>query len=298
MWRSLLEARPDLFVGFRDDIDSDYGEGMYVQSVYPHTGVGREFMDNRGPRKKGTSSSPARGMGRFAFNPAYHLTESSTLATPEARVKLFNQWGFYWGRENLDIDDDDDAPPVSSSSSSSSSSPRVLLEKTPSNMIMSRFLQRMFAGSRGTFFLFIRRHPLATALAQERMGAVPGLSVRDLVAHWVQQHRILREDLDRLQHVRTIRFEDFVREPGAQLRSLVRWIEGHDDDDDDDGGAERAVDEIDPHTNEKYETEYCARVRDRPGGRAAHDALVESFGEEVRSFGYDLNSFRCLQDGE
>ncbi len=61
------------------------------------------------------------GMGRFAHSERAHLTETSPLASSENAGRLFEAWAPYW---------DLDKP--------------HLVEKSPSNMIMGRFLQTLF----------------------------------------------------------------------------------------------------------------------------------------------------------
>jgi len=64
------------------------------------------------------------GSGRFAFDPQAHLTEDSPLVTPQNAAALRGAWEPYW---DLDA--------------------RYLVEKSPPNLIMGRFLQAMFPGS-------------------------------------------------------------------------------------------------------------------------------------------------------
>ena len=78
----------------------------------------------------------------FAFNPQSHLTDDSPLITVENRKKLLREWGRY-----LDFTQD------------------VLIEKSPSNILRSRFLQALFPES---CFVYITRHPIPTALAVQK----------------------------------------------------------------------------------------------------------------------------------
>lgn len=79
------------------------------------------------------------GPGRFGFAGDAHLTETSALVTPENRARLLREWFRYWDVER-----------------------RCLLEKSPPNLIRTRFLQAMFPNS---YFLTITRHPVVVALA-------------------------------------------------------------------------------------------------------------------------------------
>ena len=95
-------------------------EGQHLQTVYR---AGRSYG----------------GPGRFGFDPAAHLTETSALASPESRRLLLEQWGPYWDMSRP-----------------------VLVEKSPPNMIRTRFLQALFPGSR---MIVLVRHPVVRALA-------------------------------------------------------------------------------------------------------------------------------------
>src|SRR5215472_9779809 len=82
------------------------------------------------------------GPGRFAFYSEAHLTEESGLLTPENKAKLAGEWFPYWDLSR-----------------------EYLLEKSPPNLVMSRFLQSAFPNS---WFVVIERHPVAVALATEK----------------------------------------------------------------------------------------------------------------------------------
>src|SRR5262245_49725427 len=102
------------------------------------------------------------GAGRFAFYPKAHLTESSELVTDANRNKLLREWGAYY-----DLSKD------------------VLLEKSPPNIIRSRFFQAMFPDS---CFVFIVRHPIAVSIATTKWSRT---SVAELMFHWRIAHGLM-----------------------------------------------------------------------------------------------------------
>lgn len=122
--------------------------------------------------------------GHFAFSPGAHLTEDSSLITEKNKDKLLREWGSYYdlGRP-------------------------VFLEKSPPNIIRSRFFQKLFPGSK---FVFILRHPVAVAMATQKWS---GNSPIELLLHWYLAHRILFEDLGYLDDHLVFRYEDFVLDP-------------------------------------------------------------------------------------
>jgi len=73
------------------------------------------------------------GSSRVGFDPRAHRTENSNLLTPANVTKLKASWDKYWEADKA-----------------------ICVEKTPENLLMTRFLQAAFANS---YFIVIRRHP-------------------------------------------------------------------------------------------------------------------------------------------
>lgn len=131
------------------------------------------------------------GPGRFAFDRRTHLTEESRLVSPRTRQRLLESWEHYWDLNKS-----------------------VLVEKSPPNLIRSRFLSALFPEAR---FLFIVRHPIAVAMATRKW---TDQSVDELVGHWAAAHGVLVEDLARLRGWACVRYEDFVAQPASTLDAL------------------------------------------------------------------------------
>ena len=123
------------------------------------------------------------GVGTFALHPEIHLTEASPLITV-ARDNLFNHWEPYWDLSKI-----------------------ILAEKTPSNLIRSRFLQEVFPRS---MFLFVMRHPIASAMATAKW---TGAYMTTLIENWLTAHEILTNDMKHLEHAEILRYEDFTVAP-------------------------------------------------------------------------------------
>ncbi len=145
------------------------------------------------------------GSGRFAHAEAAHLTESSPLATPDAAERLRRAWDPYWdlGRP-------------------------VLVEKSPPNLIMGRFLQRLFpSGS----LVVVVRHPVVVALSTKKWRGVWTLhrgryeDLPSLVRHWVRAHEVLEQDLPHLERVHVLRYEDLVGDPVPTLDRVGRFLD-------------------------------------------------------------------------
>jgi Sulfotransferase family len=134
------------------------------------------------------------GPGQFAFDPRSRLTESSKLVSVSNASLLLREWGAYF-----DLDR------------------RILLEKSPPNIVHSRFLQALFPGAG---FVFIVRHPIPVAYGTLKWTKT---TVVDLMLHWCEAHRILLEDFDKLERAVIVRYEDFVTEPLQLMGTLYRF---------------------------------------------------------------------------
>jgi len=82
------------------------------------------------------------GPGRFGFDERSYMDENHPLGLAENAQKLFEQWSQYWNVQQA-----------------------FLLEKSPPNLVRTRFLQKLFPNS---VFLIIFRHPVAVAYATKK----------------------------------------------------------------------------------------------------------------------------------
>jgi len=135
------------------------------------------------------------GPGSFGFAPQAHLTEDSSLVTEENRLQLQREWAPYWEPGK-----------------------RIQLEKTPQNLIQTRFLQAMFPASR---FIVLTRHPLAVAYATRKWNHG---SLYDLLRHWFHCHEVFEGDRTALQHVLLVRYEDLVDDPTNVLQRVYGFL--------------------------------------------------------------------------
>ena len=130
---------------------------------------------------------PARaygGVGAFANNPEYHYTNTSSLLTKKNNAKLLSEWGRYW----------DLTKPI-------------LLEKSPPNLIHTRYLQELVAQP---YFIVIIRHPLVVAKASLKMNAQ---SLELHIKHWLIAHGIFYYDKRFLRNCKVIHYRELAR-PG------------------------------------------------------------------------------------
>ena len=196
------------------------------------------------------------GPGVFAFDPRARLTEASRIATASNAEKLKAEWSRYW----------DTSKPY-------------LLEKSPPNVIRTRFLQAMFPDS---YFLLIMRHPIAVSYATRRFKTWQRMTrwpIHFLVMHWVQCHRLMNEDLRHLRRALVVKYEEFVENPGTWLDKIQSFL----------GLDPRPCGiDVSSQTNAKYFEHWRTTQRRWPGRSIA--ALTKSTLEKhVNGFGYSLD---------
>lgn len=190
------------------------------------------------------------GPGRFARDPRAHLTEDSPLATPENARRLMGQWEPYW---NLDRP--------------------VLLEKSPPNLLMTRFLQALYPEAS---FVVIVRHPVVVTLSTARWRRFMSLS--SLFAHWFAAHETFAADAPRLRRLHVVRYEDLIADPGRTLKDLGMFLEL-------DGPI--PAETVEGNRSSGYERAWEGYARN-PLRRPVRRRLCLRYGEAARRFGYDM----------
>jgi hypothetical protein len=193
-------------------------------------------------------------VNRYAFDPRAHLTEASPLAREETARAIWNEWTTHWGDR------------------------RVLVEKSPPNVIRTRFLQHLFPDAR---FVILLRHPIAVAFATLKWNAE---RIDDLLQHWLVCYERFAEDRRRLDHVEVLHYEDLVDQPSATLNRIYGFL-----------GLESYTPDADIQSG--LNEQYFRLWRERPVGRfnvapvraAARWYCRLQFEERVNRFGYSLD---------
>lgn len=135
------------------------------------------------------------GPGRFGFNPESFMDEHHPLATPYNAKRLFLEWGQHW-----DL------------------SKPYLLEKSPPNIVRTRFLQCLF---QDCSFVVILRHPIAVAYATQRWAQT---SIPSLLDHTLLCYERFQTDMHFLRRLYVLRYEEFVLAPSIHLKKLAEWL--------------------------------------------------------------------------
>ena len=197
---------------------------------------------------------PARthgGPGRFALHPAAHLTEHSPLLTPDTASRLLAGWRPHW----------DLARPV-------------LVEKSPPNLLMTRFLQGAFPDAR---FLMVVRHPAVVSLSTRKWARLRSLGA--LLEHWFAAHRTFEEDAAHLRHLLVVKYEHLVADPGGTLAGIAEFLELD---------GEIPAGGIDTRRSATYERQWAELAG---GGRLRRErfrSLCRRYQAAADHFGYSL----------
>lgn len=196
------------------------------------------------------------GAGRFGFNEASFMDEHHPLATSESAARLFREWSNYW-----DI------------------TKGYLIEKSPPNLVRTRFLQQIFPKS---MFIIILRHPVAVAYATKKWSKT---DIPSLIEHSLRCYERFREDMPALIKVYVLRYEEFVLEPNRHIQALFRWI-----------GVEPFgfQHEVQPNINDRYFALWNSERRSLSkrlfGDFAVLFRKFKKFEKRANTFGYSINT--------
>ena len=205
------------------------------------------------------------GSGHFARDSRAHLTETSPLVTDTNAARLLTSWTPYWDLSR-----------------------QRLVEKSPPNLVMGRFLQALYPGAR---FVMIVRHPVTVALSTRKWTHLISrnprkfASLSDLVEHWLIAHRILRQDLPHLEHALVVRHEEFVRRPEETFERVRDFL-----------GLSGPIptDTVRRAASDVYQETWAAYRRPlRPGG-VQRRLITRRFGREITDYGYDLDDLTAF----
>ncbi len=195
------------------------------------------------------------GAGAFGFHPQAHLTEASPLVSEANRQKLFHEWSRYWDLNKT-----------------------CLVEKSPPNLIRTRFLQAMFPDA---YFIVLLRHPLAVSFATQKWYRRYRINWRGfgrILEHWLVCHEIFRADQKHLHHSFVVKYEDFVADPYRWVNAMYHFL----------GLSGYSVrQEIRADVNKKYFKIWDRKLSGVFSG-PLNRALIGRFEKRVRCFGYSL----------
>jgi hypothetical protein len=134
--------------------------------------------------------------GRFGFAPEMHLTESSPLVSTQSAATLFEEWSPYWDLSRP-----------------------LLLEKSPPNLLKTRFLQALYPGSA---FVVVIRHPIPVSLATAKWRGTR--RYHRLLEHWLRCHDLFAADREKLEQVHVLHYEELLHDPAGMLRGIFEFL--------------------------------------------------------------------------
>ena len=167
------------------DTGAPEDEGQHLQSVFNFVG----------------------GVGQFALKKGSYMDESHPLATEENAKRLFQQWSQYWDLSR-----------------------EYLVEKSPPNIVRTRFLQALFPDSK---FVIILRHPIAVSYASKIMREVTfnknrkkkKIPIKSYLENALLAYEIFLGDIDKLDNVYVLKYEEFVLEPQKSVDDIFCFLE-------------------------------------------------------------------------
>jgi Sulfotransferase family len=188
--------------------------------------------------------------GRFGFAPEMHLTEDSPLVSEENARKLFEEWSPHWDLSRP-----------------------MLLEKSPPNLLKTRFLQALYPDSS---FVVIVRHPIPVSIPTAKWRGTRRYD--RMFEHWLRCHALFEADREHLVRVHVLQYEQMVRDPATVLREVFEFLELD---------PIPAAEPVKTGANEKYFGRWRELKRD-PRMRAYLDLVSLWYERRFRRYGYSL----------
>jgi len=219
-------------------------------SGFKNTGVPRD--EGQHLQTVYSTALPHGGPGWFGYSKRAYLNETSHLVNEKNRKKLFSQWSKYWDLKKP-----------------------VLIEKSPINLIRTRFLQAVFPNS---YFIILYRHPIAVSYATRKWWRWFLFSIRSLIKHWLICYKTFENDKKYLKNFYILKYEHFVKNPQFYLNKIYNFI----------GVSEFNNNAgVRPNVNQKYFQKW---LDDRNSFlfKRKFEKLISEFEKEVNKFGYSL----------
>jgi hypothetical protein len=195
------------------------------------------------------------GPGHFGFAHEVRLTETSELVTALNRAKLWMEWSKYWDLDRT-----------------------YLLEKSPPNLLRTRFLQAIFPDS---YFIAVMRHPIAVSLATRKWARS---SLSSLIEHWLHCHALFERDRPFLRNVLVLKYEDLIESTETELSRIGRFL----------GLTPGLSASLDRDGNERYFAVW-RKLAQAKNWNSVYFRILAQYESQVRQFGYSLNNVGKLQ---
>ena len=202
------------------------------------------------------------GPGRFALDTEAHLTEESDLVSSANAAALMRHWAPHWDPQAA-----------------------FWVEKSPPNLIRTRFLQALFPDAR---FVMIVRHPIVVALATSKWAKLT--SIDRLVEHWLHAHEVLVQDAPHLRKLHVMYYEDLVDGPRDELQKVARFLSLD---------REIPAQSLDRGRSGAYQQRWeDLRASRAPWRSRAARRLRDRYGERALALGYSLDELTSAKSAQ
>lgn len=190
------------------------------------------------------------GPGKFAFNNNAHFTEISKYL--EMKNILISDWTKNWDLQKS-----------------------ILLEKSPPNLIRTRFLQEIFPNTK---FITIIRHPIANSYAVKKW--TKNIFIGKLIKHWIIAHKIYFNDRKYLKNELCLAYEDFNFDFDNTIKKIGDFL-----------NIDIEPNRIFKESNELYFDAWHGRKLNKFKffiRQFEKEYIIYKFEKEVKKFGYSL----------
>ena len=196
------------------------------------------------------------GPGKFGFDSRSYMDETHPLATSKSAELILEEWS-----KNLDLSCDH------------------VIEKSPPNIIRTRFFQKLFPDSK---FIAILRHPLAVSYATQKWAKT---SASSLLEHTFLAYETLFDDAKFLNSIYFLRYEDFIVEPQKTIDGIFNYLGL---------STVKVSHEIRQNINEKY---FSMWEDDRKSKfNLFHKKMPVDMEVKANRFGYSIEEYHDLVD--
>src|SRR5207249_10690599 len=99
-------------------------------------------------------------------------------------------------------------------------SKRICVEKTPGNLLMTRFLQAAFPNS---YFIVVKRHPVPVSVSSQR-SKINITSMHSMFEHWLHCHELSEQDKKYLKRLYELSYDDYIADPARYHAEIAAFI--------------------------------------------------------------------------
>ncbi|MBA3386963.1 MAG: sulfotransferase [Chthoniobacterales bacterium] len=199
------------------------------------------------------------GAGRYGFNRRAHLTEASDLLTAENVTRLGKSWHSHWDSRKS-----------------------ICLEKTPGNLIRTRFLQAAFPNS---YFIVIKRHPIAVSIATQKWSLTP---LHKLFEHWLRYYELFEQDKRHLENLYELTYEDYINHPARHHQDIAGFLGTH--------APAVEMEEVSDAHNQRYFDRW-ERLLSDSRWKHYHRFIAAKYDSSFAKYGYFLTKdFRTTEE--